>query len=683
MARAQVNTNLGQPELAQTVARPSGISAPVATYQPSAGMQLAESLASILPSLSGYVQEARQAAQDKEAARAYDTIQGMTYEEAKAAVSSGAMRETESPWYRAAFQKQFGMANAAERKRQIATDYQTTFDKENGDINAFLAGYAQEDFQQYGNSEFVLAGMREGMSGFFDAVKNGQAEYTNGRLQQQAQEQFVSVAWDKVDTAQADGADISKTVAAVALDHVKALGMTPNQADEQLLLLARQYADQGNVEAVKGILDADPHGGGSYFQRSSTGQTATQLIELARTAQSKKDRSANTRAIVDLEDLSKVGGLTSMDVEQATMLRDTGQMSDAWLENLLGVNVSGRDAATKQAIKGRITGDLMNEATKMVKTGQGSLIQDQTITDPTSGVQVTVSSDQLRHDVVQEQVEGLMAAGAPTATVAAHFASWGMGETYSPWEKILSDGPVALSNSLLTADEKGNVTVPEPALMGYNLWKEMAAQPMLRDNHMKNDKSAAIYRDAEILEKYGLLTPEQALITAATPQVTGGGMTTKFDAREFYSALDNIETDGGWFGRDAINPGEARAATEELARIYVSRGMPTVAATEKAVEDTNRTFTVINGVMINTRNMFLPGNFGDIATAYVQDFSKSNGMDPEDVYLMPDSSGKYFNYVSKYGVPLKGAKPVTISAIQSHPSVGNSREKVNAEITKP
>ena len=669
MARAPVNTDIGRPDLAQTVARPSGISAPVATVQETPGMALAQSLVSLRPELSDHIATVQGWHQEDEANRAYDTIQGMTYEEARAAVSNGTMRETESPWFRAAFQKQFGLAHAADRRRQIITAYNNEFDKDNGNLDEFLTGFVQEDLQAYDGSDFILAGIREGMGNTLSAIRDQHAEYRSSQLQARAVDQFYSVAGGAVDQTVEQGGDVGAALSAIYKDHESALGLTPDQMDEQALALAERYASEGNVAAVEAILNADPSGRGSFASRSSFAIPSQELIAEARKNKGSQLRVENTGTRVSLEDRAKRGALTEEDLGVIEGMRATGQMTQDQVEGILTQNNSAQNTRLADVFKLNTETEAKNQATDLLLQGKAGLLTDQEIINPHTGEVVKIDAEEITDAVVNEQIEGMLAKDATPQVVAAQLASWGVATTYTPWENLMTNGANAISTQLATVGPDGMTKLPEPAITGYALFRALEGQRSVRDHHIKDATVAALYRDAELLEKHGALSPEEALLAASRIDRKSGrtNLSTAIERDKFNTAAGKV-TKGGWWDDNAENAGDAVMALEGLTRIYMDLGVPMDAAIKDAAEDVEASYVNLGGILVNVRDKFIPPDFAEISQIAVEDYAATQGRDADEFRLWP-VDGQDLWIIQEVGTmrPALGSRPIHISKLQKNP----------------
>lgn len=681
MARVQVNTDIGQAPALRTTARPLGTVARPAAHNPSGAMAVMESLAALRPQLNAHLSEAKAEYAEKEQTRAYDTIQGMTFEQASEMVNSGKMRKTESPWFRAAFQKQYGLSYAANRKRQMLTDYNQTFDKENGNVDEWLSQYVQDDMVAHGGNEFIMSGIREGMGGVLENIRNTQAEYRDTTLTQRAGDQFFTIAGDAVTQAVDAGGDAGAAYTNLYSQHQASLGMTPEALDRQSLALVKRLAEEGNVQAVEAILNADPAGHGSLISRGTTALDAQSLLDDAKTKRGELNRVQNTSVRVDLEERARSGSLDTTDEATLLTLQDNKQITQDQRESLLLANRNALETRRAGASEGVIKSELMDAATEMITTGRGWAVTDANVTNPHTGKPIEMSRKELTEAVVTEQVEAMLGKQATPQVIAARMAEWGIDATYGPWEQAMSSGYIALSSPLIRNSE-GAVEIPEAAQTGFALWKGMKDQPHLRSRHVKDATASAIYADAEILEATGTMTADQALVAAARidRKNTRLNLATAVDRETYNNAVRKV-TSSGWFGGAPLNAGDMAGALEGHVRILMDLGLPMSVAVENAAKAHKASHTMVNGVMVNTRDHFIPPKFEENVQHWLETNAARYDEDPADLRLIPTNQQDYWVLVDTSGYPVGDAAPIHISALQVNPNAP-SKDKANEEIAR-
>ncbi len=643
--RPQVNTNIGQPEAIRTVARPSMDQAPVYSMQQSRAGALAQSLTAIAPSLNNFVEEFEQDYRVSEENRAQDEIQGMTYEQAKEAVNTGVLRDTESPWYQAAFEKQFGMVYANRRKRELVDAYNNDFDKHNGDIDQFIADFASSDLDKFGGSEFIMSGYRDAMKGVLPTLRDNHAEFKSDWTRERVGENFGSLVYTTVTDTLAEGGDLNAALNTLKAGHRESLGMTFKEMDASIFATAERLAAEGNVEALTALLEMEIEGPdgtvvGSYAARPQYATEAAKLIENAKATAGAAAREQNTATIVSLQTQASTGALNR---ELAMQMRDQQQISLGEYERLLQADEQAKIKATITARNTQQMDTIKTAALDAVVKGNGYAIQDFTY-NTADGKTKTVTRDELVEGAVVDSMDALAKQGAAPALMAEQLSSYGVDVTYPVWEHVMSDGYLTLTENLSTGKD-GNTKVPETALKGYATYKALADTPQLRSRHINNRDAEDVWATAYLLEQHGY-DPQDALLRAAAPASDAGIAAANSFGREEFTLLAN-SVKGGMFGDDIANGAAALGQAEALAKFFISRGVPKKQAVKQAIKDYEDSHTVINGASVNTRNVHLPRNFEDASLVVLQEFAEMYDEDVDDLTMVPAHDGSN-NWVVAY-----------------------------------
>ncbi len=161
--RVQVNYERNMPGLAPQAAPIDTFVRPVRDISTA---QIADALSVFNSALQRYGTASMEKNREEQETLAEAKIGGMTFEEAQTALNDGSLAEFDDPWFKAAFQKQYGMRLGTKRQEEIRTAYETSFDKEGGNLDAFLAEQFQQDEQAIGNDPLVMAGYRHGQQHF-------------------------------------------------------------------------------------------------------------------------------------------------------------------------------------------------------------------------------------------------------------------------------------------------------------------------------------------------------------------------------------------------------------------------------------------------------------------------------------------------------------------------------------
>lgn len=651
--RVQVQGPAGAQQL-QTVARPGATSSGAPRMGTSKGIQLAEALSSISPEITRQLTEAQAVYEERQAARAYDTIQGMTFEQAQAMVDGGQLRDTENPWYAAAFQKQFGLAYAGRRRRQIADAYENQFDKHNGDIEAFLAAQTQRDLSLYGDNRFVASGYREGMGEFATRLRDSHAEFRSSVVRSTSLDQFRGAAATVIDEAVAQNADPSEAARGLYEQHRQAFGLTYQQMDDNILELAAEYAEAGDAATVEALLGTDVVGAdgqrvGSFLTRTRYAEQANTILNRARTKRGSLDREFMTGEVVGLRQRAGGGALTEEDRGMLEGMKRDGLISQEMHESLLVQNTNAIARANSASYDGLQESSYKDHVANELLAGRAFGVTDFTYQSP-DGKTHTIGRDAVMDQVVSETLTSMARNGYSEGEMAATLASWGVGSTFQVWENALSDGYLALGQALSSAGPDGTVELPPAALAAYGTWRNLAEYPNVRARHVKDGTALKVYRDAEALERGGM-DPETALLQAGRidRNETRSGVSRSLDRSSFERSVNGLADLPGFTTGDASNMGWVSATVERTTRVLMDSGLPQSKAQEEAVRMFEESHTPVNGVYVNTRNKLIPPEFSDMSTIMIDQFAQQYGEDPNDLTLIPTLNGEQTWVIARKG----------------------------------
>ena len=654
--RPQVNTDLGSPEAVRVTANPAMDRAPTYSLQQSRAGALAQSLVSIAPTLQSYVKEFEEDYRVDEENRAADTIQGMTFEDAQAMVKSGQMRDTESPWYQAAFEKQFGMVYAGRRKRELVDAYNNNFDKHNGDLDQFIAEFAGEDLDKFGGSKFIMSGYRDGMKGVLPTLRDQHAEWQSGWTRERVTEGFGSIVYDAVSDAVENGGDLNEVLGLLKGDHRESFGMTFKEMDGHIFSTAERFAAEGNVEAVEAILGTDmvgPDGTiiGSYLNRPQFATKAAEMLETAKAKRGETQREENTSTVVSVRSSAANG---TLDKALLDTLTEKGQFTSSERENLLVQNERAIQENTARAQTQQFEDAVLTSAINALHGGSGHQIVDQTVTLP-NGTTKTFTREKLLEGAATKLIENMTANNTPIPVMVQELARWGVDHQVPQWEALLSNAHTSLTTAITTPDKDGKVVIPDNVKAGYALYKAMGAAAHTRSRHINDPEAEKVWETAELLEMVGY-EAEDALTRAASP-ASHQAAANSFGREEFTALADSIKP--GLFGEEIANGAEVLSTTERLAKFFISRGVPKKKAVEAAIKNFEDSHTVINGTAIDTRNVHLPANFEDASLVTLQEFAETYGEDIDDITLKPEAPGSS-NWIVVYkantAMPVPGAQ---------------------------
>jgi hypothetical protein len=590
---------------------------------------------------------------------AQDKLNGMTFEEAKEMVDSGAIRQEENPYFVAAFQKQFGLAYAARRKRQLLGEYLTSFDKERGDLEGWLTQAVQDDQEAYAGNKFVYDGVREGMGGFLDTLRNRHAEYKAGRTHEDVASQFYTVARDTALKAVSSGKNPLEAVRSLYGPHRSMLGMTYAEMDDAVMEMAQEFALAGDYPTVKELLQTDVTGEdgtnvGSFITKKSTAVNAQRILAMAEGKHIEMRRRSAFSAINDLEIGAGDGDLTTAQHEYIVREATTpeGLFSDRpdAARNLIQRDLAAKKEKARLANIEAIKQAYQESVTQAMQMGMGWTVEDKEFPDGRGG-NFKLKADAARQIVVDEAMADMEGAGKSVTEQARTLVEMGSGTNYGKWEAVLNQGYAAVHPMLQQINEKGEVEMPPALAAGYETFKSLAEFPQLRNRHIKEDDAATLYETAEVLERVGGMPTEQALITAAKDQAPGGlrGMNRQVDRAALEKEAAQIFDDGFIWDTVPINQDQIRRDIEGLAEIYMrAGGINADAAVAAALENVKASYTPVLGYAVNTRDFAIPPEFETMAETVVNQYAEKHGLDPSTLALNTvNNRGRVWTVIDK------------------------------------
>lgn len=638
MDRGQVRNQVQRAQPLQTTARPTGVTPTRQAPAPKSGlMQLAEALGEVSPQLQGFLQQKRVQDQQQQAEQGYDAFQTMRFEDAQKMIESGEIKQQESPYFYAAFAKQFGLAHAARRRRAMQDYYVNEFDKDNGNIDDMIGQFAGEDHQRFGGNEWVMSGYREGMGNFFDKLRDNQAEFKTERTAMQTRDRFYDVAGGAIDRAIEEGGNPSDYVRELYSGHHEILGIPYAELDDTVMMLAGRYAEAGDVDTVRALLETDVTGAdgqsvGAFTSRVKYADKARGLISTAEANRGSSIRSENTYSMVDMDIRAQSGQLDSTDLLFLETQKETGAITQAQHESILRKNQTAVARGAADAQVAQVTEEYTTAATELVLAGEGFAITDATFTD-SMGREHTLSASDLRQSVVNQTLDTMREKGRSVQEMAATMASMATDAGYEYWENILTDGHLAMNN--VGADQALEGGLPPAAAAAMELWMELGDQPRLRARMVKDHDGLRVYQDAEALVRGGIPEDNAMAISASIDRTQGRvSLSSSVDRQEFERAVRRA-VPSHWRRGELLNGGDAQMTIERTARILMDSGVPMSRSVQVAKDMFEESHVIVNRVAINTRNMAVPDNFEDIAEVAIDHFAEATGERTRDLSIAP------------------------------------------------
>lgn len=640
--------------------------------QPNAGpndfMQLAGALASISPSVQNFLQVRQETAKKEAEDRANRRIGGMSFEEARAAVSNGQMSELEDPWFKAAFMKQYGERLAYQRINELTQEYETNFDKNSGSMEDFIRQRMAGDLEQYGDDPHFMGAYNQLMNQYGAKANQAQAQYRTEQIKQDTIGGAYDVFHGQANAMLAEGKSPQEIVAALRSNYEgnrALLHLDYQEQDKEMVRLAESFAAQGNVEMVKAILNGERTGAdGTVLGPLSSNRLfqadATRILNAAERQLQSNNGDAALDARMRFNEQARTGQLAQDDL-MAYHEANPGAFTDAQVISLINSNKSFNDAQAAEAAKHEQTmqlqanaraseANLLTRNMDLARSGQLPYITEGTVLT-NSGETKKVSVEDQKKAVAAEIVQGInyaVAQGNMTEdqAFAAQVEAFTSNNLVNPqWSQLLSAGHIGATQFTNSGGE-----LPAQLKASADLYMRLhASNPSLLETHITDTGDRDFFEAYRIATQYGGAAPEQALQTATAMTADPA----KFQSTAVQQRFDQIDarvqgiTFGGFMGIGASTPDNQGYVANEIGRLgkfYAQNGLGTEAALNQAKARFEATHTVVNGNYINTSGRDIPPNFGDLATYAIQKYATDFGADEggkeaSDLTIRPATNG--------------------------------------------
>lgn len=676
--RVQVRNPIGDVAL-QPQARPvDTYSRPQALPTGGNGMeQLAGALAQISPSLTNFLNVTSAKAQKDAEDRAMRRIGGMSFQEARSAVDSGKMSEMDNPWFKAAFMKQYGERMAYERVNELSQAYETEFDKNGGDFDAFVRERTAADLEQYGQDPHFTGAYGKVIDNFGARANAAQTQYKTEQIKQDTVGGVYDVFHGQATELRASGKspqEIVNTLRGRYEGNRSLLHVDFKEQDKEMVRLAEAFAAKGDMGMVEAILNGERKGAdgtvlGPLAANREYQADAVRILNGAKRQNQEQNEERTRDYRMEFWDQARQGQL---DREKLTEWHraNPGAFSESQFLSLINQNDTYNEAQAKELQKAEAKAALQNAADKaeedvisnnLTALGQGMLPYIEDVEVPTkTGETKTISVEDQKKAVAKrlvDQTEWLVQKekATPEQAFGMQVEAFSTGNMTNPkWQHVLGAGPKAAAQFTLSGGE-----VPPALQDSVDLYMKLhGSNPKLLETHIKDSSDRDFYEAYRIATQYARMAPEQAMQTAMMQtsdpsKFQGAGTQQRFDAID--SRVKDITYGGvmGWFSSAPKNQGYVANEIGRLGKFYAQNNMGTDEALDEAKARFEATHTVVNGNYIYTAGKDLPANFGDLANTaiqqYVKDFGKSEGVEVDDLTIRPATNGQGWMIVHQTG----------------------------------
>jgi hypothetical protein len=678
---------------------------------------LADALGALNPALQRFGKAAAEEKDELLPARVAQRYGGRTFDEQKALMKDDPDMKTIMGQRLIAGHA--GRAAAEQAAQGVIAQYENGFDKENGDIDAFLNDAQRKAIEANPDNPFFAQE--------FNTVYGPIA----GKLREQQLTYKVKKTEDRVQNTVHDSWLGTVRAGITKGDDPKSIANALRQSyDANKSLLFVDYADQdkamvgviqtltnnmerepGNakkyLEVIKEIATEQRTGSdgtklGSLLDNKSLGPDTAQLLAAADSAYGKIRDRDTTNQKQDFWMQAENGQLDADKLQEFWDNPDNkGAMTEPEFRSLKSQDFNAKQAKAAQLLKANAKAQA-EQAKKTILDGalnaadQRGLpwLKSQTYLDE-NGHEQTVSVEQQRDAAVEgflarEQRWMQTAPGKPEEKQMQSFnrtVAWlsENGAKHPQWEATMKAGSVALN----TVQAGGQV--PENAKRGFELYRELVAKAPQLAYSMTDDGARTQYEVARTLVESGVRSEDEALTVA----VEYNRDPSKFDSTtarqrfdEVKSALSNFE--GGWFsGFGSIqNPETVSTEMQKLADVFIKAGgLSSDKALERASEVVQRNYTNVNGWAVRTGDRSVPPNFGNLATDFVNKWALDNGarynVEADDLTIRPlPNSANQWMIVDGTGMPLELGSGSVLTTSDLYEMNERRREDESARIER-
>jgi hypothetical protein len=689
--RAQVQDTIRPEALRPTASNIDTYARPQQPTQDDTLLQLAQGLAQINPALRTAAAGLSVDQQQQAEVDAKLKIGGMTHEEAAEAVKNGTLSEFSNPWFRAAFNKQYGLRFGATDGSDLYEQWKAQSDKSGLNIDDFVAKRIKERADSL-TDKHVKAGYLASMQPWVTAMHEGQAKWAADETVKQTNDGVASTFLNIARSGIAKG-DSPKTIA----DNIRSqyagqaqlLKVSMRDQDKILLGVANSLAADGNYDVVKQLLSDDRGGVGAIADKAELAPHAIEVMNLAKRKSIEKDRDGTFQTRLGFHEDADMGRLDEKKLELFRQV-NPGVVTDEQAMSLVQHSRRQRDALLKAALHDQQKIDqeaaylqyrdgITQNDLRVGYAGNLSLLSSLKISNR-EGREEILSADERRRAAVEmflkrsEQV-AIQTGETPEQRFAREAKFFSDNGVANPqWKDLLAAGP-----TMANAESINRGQVPEPLAKAADLYARLyAANPRLLSMHLGGDNAHYDFYEAIRLGKMyqGLNDGQafaQALAATNDPTHFQGQLTKqRWDALD--SKLRSLGSVLPWKD-DVENGGMVGTELERLARFYSAVGGLTA---DRAIEEAQKriaaTYTNVNGWLVYTGNISTPPGatfakmVDDHLSRWVEQFGNAEGVEKRDLTLRPtDANGTtVWTIVHKDGMPVfAGPRAFTLDMLKA------------------
>ncbi|SCW77036.1 hypothetical protein SAMN02927900_04755 [Rhizobium mongolense subsp. loessense] len=537
---------------------------------------LAKSLASIQPSINNFLNVQGQERQDDDVTAVRQAFLQKSPDEVRKAIKEGAVPGLTS----LAGRELAGERLAYDRSLQLMSAYQTDFDRQTGDVDAFVRDRIKDDLAEFGDDKVLMGAYSKQIAAFTEKLRN-QSVDDRAQFVQDTRQGDVFERWSAKSTFnRAEGmapVDVAAGMFGEFTKNQELLRIPFQKQQEMMLQLADQAATRGDYDLAKSILQHQRSDGpykGSLMTDAKVGDTATKLFARI-DADQMKDRMAADAAADE--------------------------------ENLYSEGVKAAEA-------GAILG--IGDAQVRDKNGELKTVSADSQKKEVANRLITKASEEAAYREKDPEKRPLLARRLEKEKFV------GSGLEHPVWFKAMNGAPGQISLNAATGE------IPPSAKDAYDTYQDLYKDSPQYLAKFLNKDALEFFEAARLAEEAGNAgTPEGALRIAHAvtqdPNQMDEGLKLKYESIDsaVNSAVSSSTTWGEWvFGKQtAGNQNYVRSEVIRLAKQYALLGKDNDEAIEQAKETFQKNHINVAGSYIKNDKR-LPGDFEPLVNQYLSEF---------------------------------------------------------------
>lgn len=652
------------------------------------------------PKLQEAADRANQSAIEEQQALAERKIGGMTYEEAKQAVTRGDLHEFGSPWFRAAFEKQFGIRAAGEMRRHaeeaIATQDMTEVDPDR--FTADLMKQYQADLPQ---GRFATSGFNQTAAQVADMVRQKVNSDRVANTVKLRDENAFQNMQDLVEQGRSNG-DPPAKIAADVRDAMKGnrdtLGMSYEAQYNTLARVVQVLGQQpGNEEVIGALGQVDRNKGVSLATHMGTAFLAAKESSKAETL--KADNEGLQKGLQDYIIASRTGDPSQFDekgflawAEQHPSIKGAtaAGVVDAF-RSAQEANLRRAQAQLDEHAKQNALIALDPKLNELARTGHIAEAGKDVTWTTASGKEVTISHDELMQRGLTNAADALVQEGQaqkldPMTIRQNVIRMYGSNGAVDPL--VQSRVSALLNASVRDGDVPQTVLDYLPELAATE-----RAAPGMKDRVATSERDRKFLDALTVGMDYGL-SPQEAVHNAVYRRDNADRfvpMPAKDRQKMTADALAKLQGGIMGFGKQEFgNTALMTKTVQERLDYFYETGAHGGDLLKRAVESVQRTHAYLNGQLIDVSGTGLSGPAAVPILREASDAVAEAKRTKGPVSWVPMGHGSTAFQAVVGGEPLKGTTRTWAelmdlyqarrsARLQQHADTATARSKANVE----